>query len=43
LSQRAEAHYRWSEKTNESLANIPAVQAAITAMLRSWARLDLTG
>ena len=40
--QCSDPHYRWSEKTDESLAGIPAVQASVTTIL-TWAPLSLTG
>lgn len=36
-------HYRWSEKTDESLASVTAVRASITTMLTSWGLLPFTG
>jgi hypothetical protein len=41
--QCSDPHYRWSEKTDESLASIPAVQASVTTMVTTWALLDFTG
>jgi hypothetical protein len=42
-SQCSEQHYRWSEKTDESLASIAAVQVSISTVLRSWGLLGFTG
>jgi len=36
-------HYRWSEKTDESLASLTPVRANITTMLTSWGLLSFTG
>lgn len=42
-SQCTEHHYRWSEKTTDSLANVTPVSASITAMLTRWAVSEFTG
>ena len=36
-------HYRWSEKTDESLASLNPVRASITTMLGKWGLLSFTG
>lgn len=36
-------HYRWSEKTDESLASLTPVRAYITTMVTSWGVLPFTG
>jgi hypothetical protein len=38
-----EPHYRWTEKTDESLGNLPPVRADVTTILQQWALLDFTG
>ncbi len=35
-SQCPDPHYRWSEKTDDSLASITPVSASITTMLKTW-------
>jgi hypothetical protein len=42
-SQCAEPHYRWSEKTDDSLASVTTVGASITTMLKSWGVPKFTG
>jgi hypothetical protein len=42
FSQCTEPHYRWTEKTEGSLASIPAVKAYVTTILKSWAVLEFT-
>jgi hypothetical protein len=42
LGQCTEPHYRWTEKTDETLANTSAVGTSITTMLNGWAPLELT-
>jgi hypothetical protein len=37
-----EPHYRWTEKTDESLASITPVRTTIGAMLRTWGLLPFT-
>ncbi len=37
-----EPHYRWTEKTDESLASITPVRTTIGPMLRTWALLPFT-
>jgi hypothetical protein len=37
-----EQHYRWTEKTDESLATVTPVRAYITTILRRWALLPFT-
>jgi hypothetical protein len=43
FSQCTEPHYRWSEKTDDSLASITPVSASISAMLARWAVPAFTG
>lgn len=38
-----EPHYRWTEKTDESLADVNPVRAYITTMIKSWALPAYTG
>jgi hypothetical protein len=38
-----EPHYRWSEKTDESRANVTPVRADVTTALTQWALLAFTG
>jgi hypothetical protein len=38
-----DAHYRWTEKTMESLASVTASRTTITTILTSWSVPDLTG
>jgi hypothetical protein len=40
--QCAEPHYRWTEKTDESLANIVAQRAYIGTIVKSWAPLEFS-
>jgi hypothetical protein len=35
-------HYRWTEKTDESLASVTPTRAYITTILRSWGLLSFT-
>ncbi len=39
----SDPHYRWTEKTDESLASLTPVRASITTMLTSWGLLSFTG
>src|SRR6476659_6288611 len=41
--QCPDPHYRWSAKTDGTLASIPAVRAYVTSILRRWSLLDFTG
>jgi hypothetical protein len=36
-------HYRWTEKTEESLASLTPTRTYVSTMLRSWGLLELTG
>ena len=38
-----EPHYRWTEKTDESLASLVPTRAYISTILGSWGLLDFTG
>lgn len=40
--QCSEPHYRWSEKTDGSLANLAAVTASVSTILKSWALPEFT-
>lgn len=42
-AQCTEPHYRWTEKTDESLASLTPVRTTIRAMITTWALLPFTG
>lgn len=39
----SDPHYRWTEKTDESLASLTPVRTYVGSMLRSWTLLPFTG
>jgi hypothetical protein len=39
----SDQHYRWTEKTDESVASLTPVRAYITTMHTSWGLLPYTG